>query len=179
MNQKPAIGEKLRMANSITKTDTSRHKNKRNFFQKSLDRKLAVELLSQGKTYTEVTAAINSERSSYSLSRQQVMADVGKIQEELIASAMNHGLEVIAEELDKIENLSIDISRRIGAFPDSDPRVAPLLKQMESLAARKTYLTGGDNFIRAQDINLSISKVISMGYEISEPGNQIESTTTN
>jgi hypothetical protein len=144
------------------------YKPHRNKFQVALDRKLAIELLSVGKTYTEIARHIGSIRD-YTLSDEQVRLDVGAIQEELIASAMAHGLEAIAEELDKIENLSIDISRRISTFQDNDPKVAPFLKQMESLAARKTYLTGGDNYIKAQDLNQAIERVTRAGFKIVDP----------
>jgi hypothetical protein len=144
------------------------YKPHRNKFQVALDRKLAIELLSVGKTYTEIARHIGSIRD-YTLSDEQVRLDVGAIQEELIASAMSHGLESIAEELDKIENLSIDLSRRISTFRDDDPKVAPFLKQMESLAARKTYLTGGDNYIKAQDLNQAIERVTRAGFKIVDP----------
>jgi hypothetical protein len=144
------------------------YKPHRNKFQVALDRKLAIELLSVGKTYTEIARHIGSIRD-YTLSDEQVRLDVGAIQEELIASAMSHGLEAIAEELDKIENLSIDLSRRISTFRDDDPKVAPFLKQMESLAARKTYLTGGDNYIKAQDLNQAIERVTRAGFKIVDP----------
>lgn len=147
---------------------TDRNKNKRNRFQIASDRKLAIELLSAGKPYTYIAKHISNVRE-YSLSAEQVRLDVGVIQEELIASAMAHGLESIAEELDKIENLSIDISRRISTFRDDDPKVAPFLKQMESLAARKTYLTGGDNYIKAQDLNQAIERVTRAGFKIVDP----------
>jgi hypothetical protein len=148
--------------------DNSKHSPKRNNFQKANDRKLAIELLSAGKPYTYIAKHISSIRD-YSLSPEQIRQDVGIIQEELIASAMTHGLEAIAEELDKIENLSIDISRRITTFRDNDPKVAPFLKQMESLAARKTYLTGGDNYIKAQDLNQAIERVTRAGFKIVDP----------
>jgi hypothetical protein len=147
---------------------TKTYKPHRNKFQVALDRKLAIELLSVGKTYTEIARHIGSIRD-YTLSDEQVRLDVGAIQEELIASAMSHGLEAIAEELDKIENLSIDLSRRISTFRDDDPKVAPFLKQMESLAARKTYLTGGDNYIKAQDLNQAIERVTRAGFKIVDP----------
>lgn len=140
----------------------------RNKFQVAIDRKLAIELLSAGKTYTYISQHLAAIRD-YSISSEQVRLDVGAIQEELIASAMAHGLEAIAEELDKIENLSIDISRRISTFQDNDPKVAPFLKQMESLAARKTYLTGGDNYIKAQDLNQAIERVTRAGFKIVDP----------
>jgi hypothetical protein len=148
--------------------DNSKHKPKRNKFQIANDRKLSIELLSTGKPYTQIAKHISSIRD-YSLSPEQIRLDVGIIQEELIASAMSHGLESIAEELDKIENLSIDISRRISTFQDNDPKVAPFLKQMESLAARKTYLTGGDNYIKAQDLNQAIERVVRAGFKIVDP----------
>jgi hypothetical protein len=148
--------------------EKSKHSPKRNVFQKANDRKLAIELLSTGKPYTQIAKHISSIRD-YSISAEQVRLDVGAIQEELIASAMSHGLEAIAEELDKIENLSIDISRRIATFSDNDPKVAPFLKQMESLAARKTYLTGGDNYIKAQDLNQAIERVTRAGFKIVDP----------
>jgi hypothetical protein len=149
-------------------TDNSKHKPKRNKFQIANDRKLSIELLSMGKPYTQIAKHISSIRD-YSLSPEQIRLDVGIIQEELIASTLAHGLEAIAEELDKIENLSIDISRRISTFQDNDPKVAPFLKQMESLAARKTYLTGGDTYIRAQDLNQAIERVIRAGFKIVDP----------
>jgi hypothetical protein len=147
---------------------TKAYQPHRNKFQIALDRKLAIELLSIGKTYTEISRHIGSIRA-YKLSDEQVRRDVGAIQEELIATSMAHGLEAIAEELDKIENLSIDISRRIATFRDDDPKVAPFLKQMESLAARKTYLTGGDNYIKAQDLNQAIERVTRAGFKIVDP----------
>jgi hypothetical protein len=154
--------------NSLQIDDKSKYTNKRNKFQIANDRKLAIELLSAGKSYSSIAKHISSIRE-YSLSLEQVRLDVGAIQEELIASAMSHGLESIAEELDKIENLSIDISRRISTFQDNDPKVAPFLKQMESLAARKTYLTGGDNYIKAQDLNQAIERVVRAGFKIVDP----------
>ena len=144
------------------------HKNKRNKFQISLDRKLTVELLCAGKTYTYIAKHISSIRE-YSITPQQCHYDVGKIQEELIASVLQHGLEAIASELDKIENLSIDLSRRIGTFDDHDPKVAPFLKQMESLAARQTHLKGGENYLRAQDLNQSIERVVRAGFRVVDP----------
>lgn len=143
-------------------------RNKRNKFQMSLDKKLAIELLSIGKTYTYIAKHISTIRE-YSLSAEQIRQDVGSLQEELIASAMSHGLEAIAEELQKIDSLSLDLARRISTFPDSDSRVAPLLKMMESLAARKTYLTGGDTYIKAQDLNQAIERVIRAGFKIVDP----------
>jgi hypothetical protein len=91
----------------------------RNKFQVSNDRKLAIELLSSGKTYTYIAQHISTIRE-YSLSAEQVRLDVGQIQEELIAAALQHGLEAIADELDKIENIMIDVSRRLQAFQDGD-----------------------------------------------------------
>jgi hypothetical protein len=154
--------------NNLQTTDTSKYKPKRNKFQIANDRKLSIELLSMGKPYTQIAKHISSIRD-YSLSPEQIRLDIGIIQEELIASTLAHGLEAIAEELDKIENLSIDISRRISTFQDNDPKVAPFLKQMESLAARKTYLTGGDTYIRAQDLSQAIERVIRAGFKIVDP----------
>ena len=154
--------------NELSLDDKSKHRPKRNRFQIANDRKLTIELLSAGKPYSQIAKHISSIRE-YSLSATQIQYDVGAIQEELIASAMAHGLENIAIELDKIENLSIDISRRISKFQDDDPRVAPFLKQMESLAARKTYLTGGDNWIKAQDLNQAIERVVRAGFKIVDP----------
>ena len=156
------------MNSIVIQTENDRCKNKRNKFQIANDRKLAIELLSVGKPYTYIAKHISTIRE-YSLSAEQIRVDVGAIQEELIASAMAHGLEAIAEELDKIDNLSIDISRRIATFQDNDPKVAPFLKQMESLAARKTYLTGGDTYIRAQDLNQAIERVVRAGFRIVDP----------
>ena len=82
---------------------------------------------------------------------------------------MQHGLEAIASELDKLENLSIDLSRRIGTFDDNDPKVSPLLKQMESIACRQTHLKGGENYLRAQDLNQSIERVVRAGFKIIDP----------
>jgi hypothetical protein len=146
----------------------NRYSPKRNRFQTANDRKLAIELLSAGKTYTYIAKHISSIRD-YSLSAEQIRLDVGHLQEEIIAQAMTHGLEAIAEELDKIENLSIELSRRIATFADSDPKVAPFLKQLESLAARKTYLTGGDTYIKAQDLNQAIERVTRAGFKIVDP----------
>ncbi len=147
---------------------TKAYQPHRNKFQVALDRKLAIELLSAGKTYEYIAQHIATVRE-YSLSSEQVRRDVGIIQEELIAASMAHGLEAIAEELDKIENLSIDLSRRISTFRDDDPKVAPFLKQMADLAARKTYLTGGDNYIKAQDLNQAIERVTRAGFKIVDP----------
>jgi hypothetical protein len=143
-------------------------RNKRNKFQIANDRKLAIELLSAGKTYTYISKHLSTIRE-YTISAEQIRQDVGNLQEELIASAMTHGLEAIAEELAKIDNLSLDLSRRIVTFKNDDPKVAPFLKQMESLAARKTYLTGGDTYIRAQDLNQAIERVIRAGFKIVDP----------
>ena len=144
------------------------HKNKRNKFQISLDRKLAVELLCAGKTYTCIAKHISSIRE-YSVTPQQCHYDVGKIQEELIASVLQHGLEAIAEELDKIQILMIDISRRLSALNDGDKGAAPLLKLMADLSARQTYLKGGDNYIRAQNLNEAIERVNRAGFRIVDP----------
>jgi hypothetical protein len=157
----------MTLANALVPRE-KKYQPKRNRFQVALDRKLAIELLSAGKTYTYIAEHISTIRE-YSLSYEQIRLDVGNLQEELISSAMTHGLESIAEELDKIENLSIDISRRIATFQDNDPKVAPFLKQMESLAARKTYLTGGDNYIKAQDLNQAIERVVRAGFKIVDP----------
>lgn len=145
-----------------------KYKPHRNAFQKANDRKLAIELLSVGKTYADIARHIRTVRD-YTLSPEQIRLDVGNLQEELIASNIVHGLEAIAEELDKIENLSVDISRRISTFQDSDPKVAPFLKQMADLASRKTYLTGGDTYIRAQDLNHAIERVVRAGFKIVDP----------
>ncbi len=144
------------------------HKSKRNKFQISLDRKLAVELLCAGKTYTYIAKHISSIRE-YSISPQQCHYDVGKIQEELIAAVLQHGLEAIAEELDKIQTLMIDISRRLSALNDGDKGAAPLLKLMADLSARQTYLKGGDNYIRAQNLNEAIERVNRAGFKIVDP----------
>ena len=144
------------------------HKNKRNKFQIALDRKLTIELLSTGKTYVYIAKHISSIRD-YSVTPQLVHYDVGAIQEELLASVLQHGIEAIASELDKLENLSIDLSRRIGTFDDNDPKVAPLLKQMESIAYRQTHLKGGENYLRAQDLNQSIERVVRAGFKIVDP----------
>lgn len=146
----------------------NKHAPKRNKFQLANDRKLAIELLSAGKPYTYIAKHISSLRE-YTISAEQIRLDVGNLQEELIASALQHGLEAIAEELDKIENLQIDISRRLQAFPDGDKGAAPLLKLMADLAARKTYLTGGDTFIKAQDLNQSIERVTRAGFKVVDP----------
>jgi hypothetical protein len=143
-------------------------RNKRNKFQIANDRKLAIELLSAGKPYSYIAKHISTIRD-YSISATQIQNDVGNLQEELIAAAISHGLEAIAEELTKIDSLSIDLSRRIVTFKDDDPKVAPFLKQMESLAARKTYLTGGDTYIKAQDLNQAIERVIRAGFKIVDP----------
>jgi hypothetical protein len=149
-----------------------KHAPKRNKFQIANDRKLAIELLSSGKPYSYIAQHISTIRD-YSISDEQIRLDVGAIQEELIASALSHGLEAIAEELDKIENLSIDISRRLSNFPDGDKGAAPLLKLMADLSARKTYLKGGDTFIKAQDLNQSIERVTRAGFKVVDPINAI------
>jgi hypothetical protein len=141
---------------------------KRNRFQIANDRKLAIELLSAGKTYVYISQHLSTIRD-YSLSAEQIRLDVGAIQEELIASALSHGLEAIAEELDKIENLQIDVSRRLQSFPDGDKGAAPLLKLMADLSARKTYLMGGDTYIKAQDLNQSIERVTRAGFKVTDP----------
>jgi len=146
----------------------NKHAPKRNKFQIANDRKLAIELLSAGKPYTYISQHISTIRE-YSLSAEQIRLDVGAIQEELRAGALAHGLESIAKELDEIENIQIDASRRLQAFPDGDKGAAPLLKLMADLAARKTYLTGGDCWIRAQDLNQSIERVTRAGFKIVDP----------
>jgi hypothetical protein len=145
-----------------------RYQPHRNKFQVANDRKLAIELLSAGKTYAYIAKHIATIRE-YSLSAEQVRLDVGQIQEELIAAALSHGLEAIATELDRVENLMVDISRRIKTFPDGDPKVAPLLKQMADLAARETYLKGGDTWIKAQDLNQAIERVTRAGFKVVDP----------
>jgi hypothetical protein len=140
----------------------------RNKFQVAIDRKLAIELLSAGKTYTYISQHLAAIRD-YSISSEQVRLDVGAIQEELIASALQHGLEAIADELDKIENIMIDVSRRLQAFQDGDKGAAPLLKLMADLSARQTYLKGGDNWIKAQDLNSAIERVTRAGFKIVDP----------
>jgi hypothetical protein len=140
--------------NALVNTD-KKYQPKRNKFQVANDRKLAIELLSAGKTYTYIAQHVSTIRE-YSLSAEQIRLDVGQLQEELIASALSHGLEAIAEELDKIENLMVE-----GA--------APLLKLMADLSARKTYLKGGDTFIKAQDLNQSIERVIRAGFKVVDP----------
>lgn len=146
----------------------------RNKFQVAADRKLTIELLSAGKTYKYIAEHICAIRD-YTISAQQLRVDVGELQEELIASAMTHGLEAIAKEQDIIDNLAVELSRRISTFPDRDPRVAPLLKQIESLAARKTHLSGGENYIRAQNLSAAIDRVIKAGFKVVDPvSTQIE-----
>ena len=152
----------------MDKLASQSHKNKRNKFQIALDRKLTIELLSTGKTYVYIAKHISSIRD-YNVTPQLVHYDVGAIQEELLASVLQHGLEAIASELDKLENLSIDLSRRIGTFDDSDPKVAPLLKQMESIACRQTHLKGGENYLRAQNLNDAIKRVVKAGFKIVDP----------
>jgi septation ring formation regulator EzrA len=149
-------------------TNTSKFSPKRNKFQIANDRKLAIELLSAGKTYTYIAQHLSTIRD-YSLSSEQIRQDVGAIQENLIASALQHGLEAIAAELDKIENIMIDVSRRLQAFPDGDKGAAPLLKLMADLSARQTYLKGGDTWIKAQDLNSAIERVIRAGFKIVDP----------
>lgn len=146
----------------------SSHKSKRNKFQISLDRKLCIELLSTGKSYTYIAKHISAIRE-YSITPQQCCYDVGKIQQELIAAALQHGLEAIADELDKIDNLMIDISRRLSSLTDTDKGAAPLLKLMFDLSSRQTYLKGGDTYIRAQDLNAAIEKVLRSGFKIVDP----------
>jgi hypothetical protein len=146
----------------------SKHAPKRNKFQIANDRKLTIELLSAGKPYSYIAQHISSLRD-YSISDEQLRLDVGAIQEELIASALIHGLEAISEELDKIENLMVDISRRLGNFQDSDKGAAPFLKLMADLSARKTYLLGGDTYIKAQDLNQAIERVSRAGFRVVDP----------
>ncbi len=153
---------------SLVQDTTSKFKNKRNKFQIANDRKLAIELLSAGKTYAQIAKHISSLRD-YSLSAQQIQYDVGIIQEELIASALQHGLEAIADELDKIENIMIDVSRRLATIPDNDRAAAPLLKLMADLSARQTYLKGGDTYIKAQDLNQAIERVTRAGFKVVDP----------
>jgi hypothetical protein len=153
--------------NALVNTE-KKYQPKRNKFQVANDRKLAIELLSAGKTYTYIAQHISTIRE-YSLSAEQIRLDVGQLQEELIASALSHGLEAIAEELDKIENLQVDISRRLVSFQDGDKGAAPLLKLMADLSARKTYLKGGDTFIKAQDLNQAIERVTRAGFKVVDP----------
>jgi hypothetical protein len=143
---------------------------KRNKFQIANDRKLAIELLSAGKTYTQIAAHIGAIRE-YTLSHQQVRQDVGTVQEELIASTLQHGLESIAEELDKIENVMVDVSRRLSNMPDNDRGAAPLLKLMADLMARKTYLTGGETWVKAQNLSEAIERVTRAGFVVCDPQN--------
>jgi hypothetical protein len=63
----------------------------------------------------------------------------------------------------------IDVSRRLQAFPDGDKGAAPLLKLMADLSARQTYLKGGDTWIKAQDLNSAIERVIRAGFKIVDP----------
>jgi hypothetical protein len=153
--------------NALVNTE-KKYQPKRNKFQVANDRKLAIELLSAGKTYTYIAKHIATIRE-YSISAEQVRLDVGQLQEELIASALSHGLEAIAEELDKIENLMIEASRRLGSFPDGDKGAAPFLKLMADMSARKTYLLGGDTYIKAQDLNQAIERVTRAGFKVVDP----------
>jgi hypothetical protein len=82
----------------VNKLASADYHPRRNKFQVAIDRKLAIELLSAGKTYTYISQHLAAIRD-YSISSEQVRLDVGAIQEELIASAMAHGLEAIADEL--------------------------------------------------------------------------------
>jgi hypothetical protein len=154
-----------RLANSLRNGDP---RNKRNAFQKALDRKTTIEFLSAGKTYTFIARHISDNRA-YSITPEQLRADMTGLQEVMIAEAMSHGLEAIAEELDKIENLMVDISRRLQQFRDGDKGAAPFLKLMADLCARKTHLKGGENFIKAQDLNQAIERVTRAGFVVSDP----------
>jgi hypothetical protein len=40
---------------------------------------------------------------------------------------------------------------------------------MADLSARKTYLKGGDTFIKAQDLNQSIERVTRAGFKVVDP----------
>lgn len=150
--------------------------NKRNAFQIANDRLLALELLIQGKTYRHIAQHISSIRD-YSLSHEQVRRDIGVIQEELIASTLTHALEAIAEELKLIKELSINVSSRLAQFQKGDKGAAPYLKLMADLAARRTYLAGGDTYVKAQDINQAMERVIRAGYEVRDPTGETETVS--
>jgi hypothetical protein len=43
------------------------------------------------------------------------------------------------------------------------------LKLMADLSARQTYLKGGDNWIKAQDLNSAIERVTRAGFKVVDP----------
>jgi hypothetical protein len=45
---------------------------------------------------------------------------------------------------------------------------APLLRLVADLAARKTAILGGEAYIKAQDLNQSIERVLKAGYKIKD-----------
>mgnify|MGYP000323589117 CR=1 FL=1 len=165
--------EKNSIANCIVGNTERDTRNKRNAFQKAIDKKLAVELLSQGKTYRQISKIIGEQRS-YSLSHEQIRKDVTQIEEQVLSSAIQHGLQSITQELDQIECVQTDISARLALFAKDDHKAIPLLKLLTDLASRRTYLTGGDSYIRSFDLTNSIERVTRAGFVVSDTLNREE-----
>jgi hypothetical protein len=174
--------------------DTSKYRPKRNEFQKIEDRKLAIEMLRNGCTYTQIAKKITETRP-YSLSYQQVQNDIAPMRVQAIAEMGEHVAVIIDKELQEVEKViekaweAINVKRELLTTTESGDTEkgsyskikeqwintaipAAMLKIVLDAVARRSTLLGIDTHLKYLDTNAAIESLTAKGYAVSDPSAQ-------
>jgi aspartokinase len=152
----------------LQKNGHNRGRGKRNCYQIAEDTSTAIELMRQGKTYSEI-AQIISQNKIYSLSRQQIQKDLEKVRWDLIAKTTVHVGEAIGEELESIEGIATRAIEALNATINKEKINPQFLRVILDCGARKSYLLGVDCYIKQQNINAAIETLTRAGFNVSDP----------
>ena len=135
-------------------------------YQIAADLADAISLMREGKTYEEIAAYI-SDTGPYSLSRQQVQADVAKVKWELMARSRVEVEQAIAEEVDGIEFV---IAEAKAALKDSQyiKQYASLLRVLLDAGGKRSKVLGVDAHLNNQNLSAAMERVAAAGFDIIE-----------
>jgi hypothetical protein len=166
---------------------------KRNDFQRAEDLKIEIDMLQHGHSLVEIAGHISGIRP-YSISQQQVSADVSKLRLSAIAAMNEHASVTIEKELQEIEKViekaweginadrelvmtkEICTTSKTGETQEKTKEQwvnltlpVQLLKTVLDAIARRSTLLGVDAHLKYLDINAAIESLTRLGYEVSSP----------
>jgi hypothetical protein len=165
-------------------------RGKRNDFQRAEDRKLAVEMLQTGATYSQIAEEIGKIRP-YTISYQQVIQDLDGLRQEAIAKTGAHMIEIIDDELQQLEAIIAEAKSAIekGREPAVTTTAEPgkvitktsttntnpaYLRVIQDAAARRSALLGLDAHLKYLDVNAAIESLTNKGYIVTMPDENLE-----